>query len=720
MLVVALTLLSMVALTLTAPSRAGAADTTVPSTPTAVSAVAAAAAVTLRWQPSTDDVGVRAYVVHRDGRYLASVRATTIFTDRAVVSGRRYRYQVRAKDAAGGLSIPSASLTVVAAGPPADLLEPSVPKELRGRADAAGVTVQWAPSSDDVGVSRYLVLRDGLDLAATASTEYRDDTVAAGARHRYQVRAQDAAGNTSGESASLTVRAELEGAIEPPRGELAGLLVTTWGDDGTADGSAGHPFGTIGAAVRAAVPGGTVYVDGGTYRETVVVARTSVSLRAVPGTAPVISGADVVTNWTEAEDRWWAQGPTLPSGTWPLGMTSSARSSLGQLMVVDGVQLRQVTSAAELSSSTFWVDGTDRAWIGSDPGGHTVEVATRTRGLLATEVSGFLVEGITFRHHAASPGDMGALELRGDHVVLRNVRSHDNANAGIRIIGSDAVLDTVQADHNGRIGATLHQADRARIGNGSFDDNNTEGFQTSGAAGGIKLTASRDVEVDGPSANRNLGHGIWFDLSSVGLRIADGEASDNSGNGILVEVSASAVVTGNTAAGNRRGIAVIESNDVVVTDNLVRGNETAISLLDGYRDGQTCTDREIGAFHVPPIDKRFGCQWPTVKWDLDTITLSGNTLVGPAPSGTGSANRALLEINHVADPARDIGHEDRRRSAEAMQVQVRTNRFVRQSAAMPRFVVGWARWPASMAAFQTLEAFQVGTGQGAGSTYAGL
>lgn len=717
-LLVALTLLSLVALSLSASSRAGAADTVVPSAPTAVQAAASAVAVTLQWQPSTDDVGVRSYLVHRDGRYLAMVRAATTFTDRSVAEGRTYRYQVRAKDAAGNISVPSARFTVTAAGPAGDLVAPSVPKEMRADAGPTGVTVQWAPASDAVGVSRYQVYRDGQYLAASASTGYLDGGVVAGVRYRYQVRAQDAAGNTSGVSASVSVFAAPPSGSDPPLTGLAGLLVTNWGDDGTADGSATLPFGSIGAAVRAAVPGSTVYVAGGVFRESIIIDHRSISLRAVPGTAPVISGADVVTSWSELDGRWWTQGPTLPSGTWPVGMTSSARSLLGHLVVFDGAQLRQVASVTEVTPSTFWVDGSDRVWIGRDPAGHTVELAGRTRGLLATDVSGFLVEGLAFRHHASGPGDVGALELRGDHVVLRNVRAHDNANAGIRIIGGDAVLDTVQADHNGRIGATLHQADRARIRTSSFDDNNTEGFQTSGAAGGIKLTASRDVELSGGSANRNLGHGIWFDLSSVGLRIADNESSDNSGSGILVEVSASAVVSGNTTAGNRRGIAVIESNDVVVADNLALGNETAISVLDGYRDGQSCTDREVGAVHVAPIDKRFGCQWPTVKWDIDNVSVSGNTLVGAASSAS-PVNRALLEINHVADPARDVDHEDRRRSAEDMHVRVGSNRFVRQSTGMPRWVVGWARWPAAMAAFTTLDAFQAATGQGSGSTYAG-
>jgi len=157
----------------------------------------------------------------------------------------------------------------------------------------------------------------------------------------------------------------------------------------------------------------------------------------------------------------------------------------------------------------------------------------------------------------------------------------------------------------------------------------------------------------------------------------------------------------------------VESNDVRITGNTSAYNDTNILVLDGYREGRTCTDRELGAVHTPPVDDRYGCQWPLVTWDIDALVITGNVLIGGDPASP--SPRPMLEINHVADPARDVDGEDRRRSAEQMGVVIGANVFERTQAGVPRWVVGWSRWPAYMAVFEDLGAFQAATGQGAGS-----
>lgn len=153
-----------------------------------------------------------------------------------------------------------------------------------------------------------------------------------------------------------------------------------------------------------------------------------------------------------------------------------------------------------------------------------------------------------------------------------------------------------------------------------------------------------------------------------------------------------------------------------VSGNTARANERNILVLDGYRVGASCTDRELGAIHTPPIDTRFGCQWPTVKWDIDNLVIANNTIVGGRAAAPVAA---MVEINHVADPALDVAGEDRRKSAEAMGVTVGANRFERSQAGVPRWVIGWSRWPSHMAAYETLSSFMTATRQGAGSTYVG-
>jgi hypothetical protein len=83
----------------------GAADTTAPSVPTGVTATAAGSGeVDLSWSASTDNVGVTGYDIFRNDSLLASAGPTTAYTDLTVDPELTYRYQVRARDAAGNVS----------------------------------------------------------------------------------------------------------------------------------------------------------------------------------------------------------------------------------------------------------------------------------------------------------------------------------------------------------------------------------------------------------------------------------------------------------------------------------------------------------------------------------------------------------------------------------------------------------------------------------------
>ncbi|PFT68250.1 hypothetical protein COK73_19125 [Bacillus cereus] len=67
--------------------------------------------VELKWNPSTDNVGVKEYQVLRDGQLIQTVQGTT-FTDQNLTANKEYRYAVKAVDAAGNTSIQSNILPV--------------------------------------------------------------------------------------------------------------------------------------------------------------------------------------------------------------------------------------------------------------------------------------------------------------------------------------------------------------------------------------------------------------------------------------------------------------------------------------------------------------------------------------------------------------------------------------------------------------------------------
>ncbi|MDA2434382.1 M60 family metallopeptidase [Bacillus cereus] len=67
--------------------------------------------VELKWNSSTDNVGVKEYQVLRDGQLIQTVQGTT-FTDQNLTVNKEYKYAVKAVDAAGNTSIQSEILLV--------------------------------------------------------------------------------------------------------------------------------------------------------------------------------------------------------------------------------------------------------------------------------------------------------------------------------------------------------------------------------------------------------------------------------------------------------------------------------------------------------------------------------------------------------------------------------------------------------------------------------
>jgi chitodextrinase len=121
--------------------------------------------VDLSWQASTDDVGVVAYRVIRDGTHVGSTSQTS-FSDSTVASGQTYRYVVRAEDAAGLLSDPSEAVSVTTPPPGSS----SFVFAAGGDHGANAKTAASLATLDGSGADFYLALGD-LDYDETASDE---------------------------------------------------------------------------------------------------------------------------------------------------------------------------------------------------------------------------------------------------------------------------------------------------------------------------------------------------------------------------------------------------------------------------------------------------------------------------------------------------------------------------------------------------------------------
>lgn len=97
-------------------------DSTPPSVPGSLTAAALSPfSVALSWSPSTDDVGVSGYDLYRNGLLYQSLPAVAGYTDSSVLASSTYTYAVRARDASGNVSDPTAPSSVTTPAAPLPL-----------------------------------------------------------------------------------------------------------------------------------------------------------------------------------------------------------------------------------------------------------------------------------------------------------------------------------------------------------------------------------------------------------------------------------------------------------------------------------------------------------------------------------------------------------------------------------------------------------------------
>jgi len=151
--------------------------------------------VRLMWDASTDNIGVVGYRIMR-GNTLFATTVNTDLTDMSITAGTTYQYSIVAYDAANNFSTSS---TITASAPAlADTTPPSTPGNLRTAANSptsSSVQLQWDPSTDDIGVTGYRIMRGNTLLDTTVNTTFTDMNVVAATTYQYSIAAYDAANN---------------------------------------------------------------------------------------------------------------------------------------------------------------------------------------------------------------------------------------------------------------------------------------------------------------------------------------------------------------------------------------------------------------------------------------------------------------------------------------------------------------------------------------------
>jgi chitodextrinase len=179
-------------------------DTTAPTAPTLSASGTTLTSTNLSWSGATDNVAVTGYDVLRNGALIGSTTTATTFAVTGLTASTAYTFNVRAKDAAGNVSLDSNSVTVTTLTP--DTTAPTAPTLTASGTTSTTTNLSWTGASDNVAVTGYDVLRNGALIGSTTTaTTFAVTGLTASTAYTFNVRAKDAAANVSLNSNTVSV-----------------------------------------------------------------------------------------------------------------------------------------------------------------------------------------------------------------------------------------------------------------------------------------------------------------------------------------------------------------------------------------------------------------------------------------------------------------------------------------------------------------------------------
>jgi chitodextrinase len=182
----------------------GVTDTVAPTAPTLTASGTTQTTTSLSWSGATDNVAVTGYDVYRGATLVTTVSGTT-YTATGLTASTAYTFSVRAKDAAGNVSVASNTVSVTTLAPVVDTTAPTAPTLSASGTTSTSTNLSWSGATDNVAVTGYDVYRNGALLGSTASTTYAATGLTASTAYTFNVRAKDAAGNISVNSNTVSV-----------------------------------------------------------------------------------------------------------------------------------------------------------------------------------------------------------------------------------------------------------------------------------------------------------------------------------------------------------------------------------------------------------------------------------------------------------------------------------------------------------------------------------
>lgn len=467
------------------------------------------------------------------------------------------------------------------------------------------------------------------------------------------------------------------------------VFVATNGNDSNS-GTQTSPLRTISAAIDVASDGDTIVIREGTYREALPDLSKRLTLQPYPHERVWLKGSLVVTRWVVDGNMWRRENWRYefcddcyhPDNIDP----AFPHAGLPDQVFIDGEPLTQVTSRSAVTTGAFYVDdAANLLFIGSNPGGRTVEASVRGTALkIWPGGRGTVVRGLGFAHYSprAEDGHGGTVKANADNLTFENNVFAWSAVKGLVVFAQNATVRGNTFIYNGMMGLGAWQATGLMVTDNRFAFNNHEGFVRSGhvaGAAGAKLTATRNLTVTDNLFENNFATGLWLDINITNAIVTRNIFRDNRLHGIHYEISSNGIIASNIAKGNGvSGIALSNATHMQLYNNTLVGNAISLVVQD---------DRRV---NDDPEEINLGNTW------ISGDTVFYNNLV----CGNGGSQGVYIW-------ARDFsGALD----ADEMLTASDFNGYCRRGASGPRQMVEWWRG-ASRAFYANLKEYRSATGR---------
>ena len=345
----------------------------------------------------------------------------------------------------------------------------------------------------------------------------------------------------------------------------------------------------LGASIQDAInanPAGTIFqLAAGTYYGEQFEPLSNDQFIGDPSGGTILSGAMVLSNWTQSGGCWVDSG--LPSQS--VGQSISGSSPLASDrndLFINNVLYTPVSSLSAVTAGTWYFDtATNSAYISANPTGQTVTLSVTPGMTYNNGATGVVFKNLTTQQYATE-AQCAPIQTGTDWSVI-NVTSTQNHGAGLYIGGPGTVVQGGSYNDNGQIGIDGSSANGSKVLGAQIDGNNYAGYNTGWDAGGIKVTATDGLMISGDTVDNNNGQGIWADIDSSNWTVSDNTVANNSGNGIMYEISHGATsINNNTVTDNSgSGIYISNSDGVNAFDNTVTVNPSNVVNGLGYGSG---------------------------------------------------------------------------------------------------------------------------------------